>query len=64
MGLWWLAWLLLIVAGALVLGYLAYRLVPQRRMAGANRAREILDERYARGEIDEREYRHRRDELA
>ncbi|SFO41149.1 putative membrane protein, partial [Pseudonocardia ammonioxydans] len=27
-------------------------------------ARQILDERYARGEIDEDEYHHRRDELA
>ncbi|GIU90970.1 MAG: hypothetical protein KatS3mg010_2069 [Acidimicrobiia bacterium] len=36
---------------------------PDDRVRGRSRALEILDERYARGEIDDDEYRRRRDQL-
>ncbi len=65
----WL-WPVLIVVGLLILGYLAVRLAQGRRASGpalgasaGSAARRILDERYARGEIDEEEYRRRRDLL-
>lgn len=69
MWLWMLAWLLLAVAGLAVLGFAVIKLVGagSRRInsdaSGANTARQILSERYARGEIDEDEYRKRRDAL-
>jgi len=62
-------WFILILVGLLLLGYVAVRVggpgrsnsgpsVPERRTA-----RQILDERYANGEIDEQEYRKRREAL-
>ena len=67
---WMWVWLALIVAGSAMLGYLGVRLVPGRPGASAttslpsgSAARRILDERYARGEIDDEEYRQRRDLL-
>ncbi|MCX6466473.1 MAG: SHOCT domain-containing protein [Pseudonocardiales bacterium] len=69
MGWSWI-WPTLVVIGLVLLGYLAYRLVQNRRpgadtaaVAGPTSARQILDERYARGEIDDEEYRKRRDTL-
>lgn len=68
MGLFWI-WPVLVLIGVVLLGYLAYRLVQNRQpgpgaMVGSpGSARRILDERYARGEIDEQEYRQRREEL-
>ena len=60
-------WPLLIVIGLGLVGYVAVRLVRDgtRRTPSANdavsaAARRILDERFARGEIDEQEYRRRR----
>lgn len=55
MGLFWLVILLLLV-------WLAVGLF-RRDGGGGQSAREILDKRYARGEIDETEYRRRRAEL-
>ena len=61
-------WPLLIVIGLGLVGYVAVRLVRDgtRRTPSASNAavsataRRILDERFARGEIDEQEYRRRR----
>lgn len=36
----------------------------ERRLAGKPSARDILDARYARGEVDDEEYRTRRENLA
>lgn len=61
---WMWIWPVLILVGVLALGYLAVRLLtgnrPGDRTVARSSAREILDERYARGEIDEEEYRRRR----
>jgi putative membrane protein len=66
---WMWVWPVLIVAGLVIIGYVALRLAQSRPPTGAgpesgSAARRILDERYARGEIDEEEYRHRRDMLS
>ncbi len=60
MGWTWI-WGLLVLAGLLALGYLLVLLLPQARdrAQGGGPARRILDERYARGEIDDEEYRRR-----
>ncbi|WP_250549450.1 SHOCT domain-containing protein [Pseudonocardia sp. H11422] len=63
---WFWIWPTLVLIGLGLLGYLTYQLVQGRGTgspAGASSARQILDERYARGEIDEQEYRQRRAEL-
>ncbi len=66
---------MLVLIGLILLGYLAYRLIRNHRpgphpdetgsspAAGSGSARQILDERYARGKIDEQDYRRRRSEL-
>jgi putative membrane protein len=66
MGWMWI-WPLLVLAGLGVIGYVVVRLVPgagSTTSAGtepaASSARQILDERFARGEIDEDEYQRRR----
>jgi putative membrane protein len=61
MGWFWI-WPVLVLIGLVLLGYLAYRLAlgGGSGSAGPVSAREILDERYARGEIDDEEYRQRR----
>ncbi|HHC07703.1 MAG TPA: SHOCT domain-containing protein [Actinobacteria bacterium] len=56
-------WMLLIVVGIVLLVIWAARGVAEGGGSGASspkRALEILDERFARGEIDEEEYRTRR----
>lgn len=67
MGWMWI-WPVLIMAGLLIIGYLTVRLLANGRStesatSGRASAREILDERYARGEIDEEEYLRRRSGL-
>ena len=58
---WFWIWSTLVVIGFALLGYLAYRMVrsrgPGTAPARTRAARRILDERFARGEIDEAEYR-------
>lgn len=58
-------WPLLIVIGLALMGYVAVRLVRDRSTGNATSAtaRQILDDRFARGEIDEPEYRRRREGL-
>lgn len=71
MGWAWI-WPVLVLIGLALLGYLAFLLVQSRETSAAaesspgarSSARRILDERYARGEMDEAEYHRRRDELA
>lgn len=67
-GMWLFS--LLVVAALLALGYLALRTATGGRPGAgppageaSDAARRLLDERYARGEIDEEEYRRRRDGL-
>ncbi|SCF44895.1 putative membrane protein [Micromonospora purpureochromogenes] len=61
-GLMWI-WPVLTLAGLAALGYLTYRLAQPPSTAAATAARTILDERYARGEIDDEEYQRRRSAL-
>lgn len=64
-----LAWIWMLVFWALVIGGIVWA-VSTRRSPGSGppdstgRARRILDERFARGEIDAAEYHRLRDELA
>ena len=66
---WVWVWPVLVIAGLLVIAYATVRLVqsrgryPRTLSGPGSAARRILDERYARGEIDEQEYRHRRSVL-
>jgi putative membrane protein len=64
MGWFWL-WPLLVVIGLVLLGFVAYRLAQGRGTTGwtGGSPRKILDQRYARGEINDEEYRRRRAEL-
>jgi putative membrane protein len=66
MGLWWI-WPTLVVIGLGLLGVLTYRIASNRSgthtTPGAGSARRILDERFARGEIDADDYHRRRAEL-
>lgn len=65
MGWFWM-WPVLVLIGLVLLGYLVYRLAQGRgsgSVAGRTSPRQILDERYARGAIDDQEYRERRTAL-
>jgi putative membrane protein len=63
---WMWIWPLLVVVGLLIVGYVVVRLTAGRPSSDTSRpdtglnARRILDERFARGEIDEDEYQRRR----
>ncbi|RJN32172.1 SHOCT domain-containing protein [Nesterenkonia natronophila] len=73
MGWWPMVWgwffLALIVLGIVVLVVALVRILgdrpqhPGARPLGRSRARELLDERYARGEIETAEYEERRQRL-
>ena len=58
-------WMLLFLVGIIVLAVWAVQAVGrgQHRPAERNRAKEILEERFARGEIDQQEFTARRREL-
>ncbi|MBM0259612.1 SHOCT domain-containing protein [Micromonospora sp. 4G55] len=59
-----LMWIWPVLAGLAALGCLTYRLAQSPpSTAAAAAARTILDERYARGEIDDEEYQRRRSAL-
>jgi len=66
---WMWVWPLLVLAGLLLLIYGVVRLaqgwppMPEGARPGSS-ARRILDERFARGEIDEDDYRRRRAQLS
>lgn len=66
---WMWVWPVLVLIGLVLLGYLAFRLSQPwgggegDRAGQGSSARRILDERYARGEIDETEYHRRRADL-
>jgi len=64
---WFWIWPTLVVIGLALLGYLAYRMFqtrgPEHPAARSGSARQILDERLARGEIDADDYRRRADLL-
>jgi len=69
MGWMWI-WPVLILAGLVLVGFVVVRLAqggapsaPARSDSTGSAGRRILDERFARGEIDEDEYRRRRDAL-
>jgi putative membrane protein len=69
--MWWgsgWGWIWMVVWWAVVLGVIIWAVVRFSGGTGGGErrgptAREILDERFARGEIDEEEYRRRRDAL-
>jgi putative membrane protein len=66
MWLWMLGWAVLLLAGLAALVWVIVRLARGGGQSPASRsgsARNILDERYARGEIDDEEYRKRRETL-
>lgn len=62
---WMIIGPLLVLVGLALLGYVAFRLAQGGSTGGpaASSARQILDERFARGEIDDQQYRRMRDEL-
>ena len=62
-GGWWIPFALLWAALIGTVIWLVVRAVRNRGRTGMERARDILAERYARGEITGEEYRERRDEL-
>ena len=57
-------WILIILAIAVITGWLVQRGRPPRNDSSTNKSAEkILDERYARGEIDREEYRQKKKDL-
>lgn len=65
-GGWGFHWIWMVVFWVVVIGLIAWavtRLTPTNHARGDD-ARSILDERYARGELDDEEYRRRRSELS
>jgi putative membrane protein len=63
-GNWLVMSFAMLVFWAALIGVIAWVVRSHRPTDGdANRARQILDERYARGEINDDEYKQRRDQL-
>ena len=67
MGEWWI-WLIIILAVILVIGLLVVLLMGEDQKRGnrsdtGKSADQILDERYARGEINEEEYKEKKKEM-
>jgi putative membrane protein len=63
-GFWWFPFAVLwVVVLGTAIWFVALKLGPRER-SGLERAREILAERYARGEVNGEEYRERLDELS
>lgn len=60
-GIFMILWWILIVVGIVVL--VKWLLGPGLSHGGGSRALDILKERYARGEIDEQEYRKKKQDL-
>lgn len=63
---WGLHWTWMVLFWVVVVGGIAWavvRLAPPTTDRHDDAARRILDERYARGELDDEEYRRRRSEL-
>ena len=58
-GFMWIIWILLIA----VIAWLVVAISRQGRSSGEPSPREILDRRYARGEIDKETYERMKDEL-
>jgi len=63
-GFWWFPVGLIWLAVLATVIWLVVRTVRQDNRSGADRARDILAERYARGEVGVEEYRERLSELA
>ena len=62
-GGWWIPFAIIWIALVGTVVWLVVRALRSRGPTGMDRAREILAERYARGEISGEEYRERKDEL-
>jgi putative membrane protein len=60
---WWIIFPVLWAAVLATVVWLVIRTTRRREPSGTERARDILAERYARGEISLEEYRERRNEL-
>ena len=66
-GGWGFHWIWMVVFWVAVIGLIVWavaRLAPTGGDRSGDPARQLLDERYARGEIDHDEYRQRRNELS
>jgi putative membrane protein len=62
-GGWGLLWLVFWLAALGATAFLVVRLVSRRERSGVDRARDILAERYARGELTSEEYQERLKQL-
>jgi putative membrane protein len=62
-GSWLMMSVLMLIVLALLIGAIAWLLTRRSELPAARSARQILDERLARGDITEDEYRRRRDLL-
>lgn len=61
MGIWWVLLVVLLIAGA---GFLFGRVRDGDMTSSSRSARDILDQRYARGEIDLNDYEERKRHLS